>query len=146
MARFKTNTRATAMEWHSPLCSVCKEPIHDMHDALATWFIARNHETYSPMIIHNVSCYRRLRDTDHFLNTIPVEAYRRCPLEAIVVAMRRRSTSEAERLVWHSWLSGVLGLPVGDESNLLPGGDAPSELHDHVLTIEEARRITGETI
>jgi hypothetical protein len=141
----KPDTHTTTMAWHQPKCNACKEPIVDMHDALAVCLMDRKNQSHSPMLLHVGVCFQRLRATHDVSHSIHVDAYRRTPLEAIIVAMRRRASTEAERIVWHSWLNVVLGLPVGDETNLWPGGESASHVLDHVLTIDEARRITGET-
>jgi hypothetical protein len=141
----KPDTHTTTMAWHQPKCNACEEPIVDMHDALAVCLMDRKNQSHSPMLLHVGVCFQRLRATHDVSHSIHVDAYRRTPLEAIIVAMRRRASTEAERIVWHSWLNVVLGLPVGDETNLWPGGESASHVLDHVLTIDEARRIIGET-
>jgi hypothetical protein len=143
----KPDTHTTTMAWHQPKCNACMEPIVDIHDALAVCLVDRANQSHSPMLLHVGSCFQRLRatqDLSHSIHSIHVDAYRRTPLEAIIIAMRRRASTEAERIVWHSWLNVVLGLPVGDETNLWPGGESAAHVLDHVLTIDEALRITGE--
>jgi hypothetical protein len=142
------SSRTVTAPWHTPKCSVCHRPIDDPSGALALWFNDSEHRSHSPMLVHVGDCWKRVTysaraNNEHDLS-LHVDALRRSPMEAIIVAMRRRANSEAERLVWHSWISVVLGLPFGDESTLLPRGDVADVVHDHVITIDEARSITGE--
>lgn len=139
-----TVTRA----WNKPKCNACREPIAEPNDALAAWIDDKEHRAHTPMLLHVGDCWKRFaqraRESKQMDMSLHVDALRRSPMEAIIVAMRRRADSEAERLVWHSWISVVLGLPLGDERSLWPGGNAADTMLDHVFTIEEARSITGE--
>jgi hypothetical protein len=48
------------------------------------------------------------------MKDLPVAAFRCAPMDAIMVALRRRGDDEPARRVWHFWLSIVLGLPFRD--------------------------------
>lgn len=110
------------------------------------WFVDRDRDgqtygqTHTPAIVHR-DCYRRVRSTSL---SIRVELFRRSPMDAIVIAMQRRATSEAERIVWHAWLSVVLGLPFNQWNDIgwLRNG-AAAHVPDRVPSLDEMRRDVG---
>jgi hypothetical protein len=57
-------------------------------------------------------------------------------MEAIIIALRHNAVTEHERVIWHSWVSAVLGLPFGD--GVAPwSGESGDIVADRVLTLEE---------
>lgn len=70
----KPDTHTTTMAWHQPKCNACKEPILDMHDALAVCFMDRSNQSHTPMLLHVGDCFRRLRETRDLTHSIHVVA------------------------------------------------------------------------
>lgn len=130
---------SVTIPWHSPLCSLCRQPIDDIGNARAVWFEVKlpvGHRAHSPMVLHNVECHGRV---DSNAMSLAIDALRRAPMEAIIIALKHNAIDEDQRIVWHSWVSVVLGLPFGDGSAPW-SGEVGEYLPDHVFTLEEARK------
>lgn len=109
-AREKLSATTTALPWTKPLCSLCGEPIDEIMNAFTSWRCDRPDFRFThPAVSHN-PCSSELRDRG-WNQDIPVEWFRRIPMQAVIVALNRHADTEEERLPWHAWLSIVLGLP-----------------------------------
>lgn len=112
-------TSCTIIAWHAPLCSDCGLPIKDIKTAYAAWLVDNDGKTYDPEVVHQGGkCghanreLRGVRPRERRLQDLPVEWFRRAPLEAIHVALRSGAGSDDElRLTWVRWLAVVLGMP-----------------------------------
>lgn len=129
--------------WHKPLCSHCREPIEESNHAYAGWLEDDDGRTHSPVVVHTgAHCpYYPERHAPALINDLPVNAFRRSPMGAIMIALQRRGDTEPERMAWAIWVSVVLGLPfnVGRESvlDLRVHDEVAESVPRRVFTVEE---------
>jgi hypothetical protein len=146
--------KTVTAKWTRPPCSWCGDPIERVEDAYAGWYEDDEGQSHNPQIVHagGSGCryYHRFpnghlrlkNDAAGGVLDIPVKWFRRCPMEAICIAMRRKASDEAERIVWHAWLSIVLGLPFpnGDMAMVaLFGGVNSNYIPSRIPTLDELR-------
>lgn len=139
MTTKRTITRCVTLEWGSPRCSDCDDPIDSIKDAYAAWLVDEDGLTYEPQVVHRGGrcghARRDLRreqlDRDRSLADLAVEWLRRSPLEAIHVAIRAPAEADDDkRLVWVRWVAVVLGLPASAWNAI-----SALDVHDEVADI-----------
>lgn len=133
----RVQARAVTVAWHKPRCNACGDRIQNITEAHAVWF-SDHGRTLSPLVVHQ-ACDRTEKRDDRWA---PVERFRRSPMDAVIVGMRAKADSEAERMVWHAWLSIVLGLPFS-AWNVMPPNEVADYMPERVPSIEEARKEIG---
>jgi len=110
---FATVKRTPTLPWTKPICSYCRQPIQRSSHAYVGWHRDEDGRTYSPVVTHSgAHCpYFAERIAPREMICQALDSLRSSPMEAVMIALRRRGDTEAERLTWATWISVVLGLP-----------------------------------
>jgi hypothetical protein len=147
---FDSVAYTATLPWNKPLCSHCGKPIEKSSHAYAGWLHDEHRRTHSPVVVHSgAHCpYYPERHAPAEINDLPVDVFRRSPMDAISIALQRRGDTKPERVVWAVWLSVVLGLPFNRERefvlDLRAHGEVAKSLPTRVFTVEELKRAEEE--
>lgn len=114
---FATVKRTPTLLWTKPTCSYCRQPIQRSSHAYVGWHQDEDGRTYSPVVTHSgAHCpYFAEQIAPREMIAQALDSLRCSPMHAVMIALRRRGDTEAERRTWATWISIVLGLPFSRE-------------------------------